>query len=228
MLDRSPRAVLFDAGNTLICLDFPLIARLLEGAGVTLTADELARAEYHGRRAINATLGTSAPGTDSSRAYRYFSAILEGAGIAAGAIGPLFEIIRAHNATQGLWRVVPPGGRAALEALKSRGIALGVISNADGRVAAQLAAAGLSDVLDFVIDSHQVGVEKPDPRIFRMGLERAGVAPADAVYVGDMYMIDVVGARGAGLPGVLVDPLWLESVDCPRVRTIAELPALLP
>lgn len=221
-----PRAVLLDAGNTLICLDLPEIGRLLTAAGAAVTAEELQRAEYHGRRAVNAMVAGPQKGTDRSRAFIYFSSILTGAGIAEKEIPALFDLIRDANDRVGLWRVVPAGARDALERFKHRGVKLGVVSNADGRVAAQLEAARLADLLDFVIDSHRVGVEKPDPRIFQMGLERAGVQPAEAVYVGDLYAIDVMGARGAGVDGVLVDPLMLETVDCPRVRSIAELPAL--
>ena len=65
-----------------------------------------------------------------------------------------------------------------------------------------------------------VGVEKPDPRIFHLALERAGVAAAEAVYVGDLYSVDVVGARAAGLSAILMDPgaCW-GSRDCPSVPT---------
>jgi len=51
-----------------------------------------------------------------------------------------------------------------------------------------------------------VGVEKLDPRIFEMALARAGVRPAEAVYVGDLYAVDVLGARGAGMEAILIDP----------------------
>lgn len=223
---KTPRAVLLDAGNTLICLDLPEIGRLLTAAGAAVTGDELLRAEYHGRRAVNAMVAGPEKGTDRSRAYIYFSSILTGAGIPESEIRRLFEIIRDENDRVGLWRVVPAGARTALEKLKDSGVKLGVVSNADGRVQAQLEAARLSDLLDFVIDSHRVGVEKPDPRIFRMGLEKAGVEPAEALYVGDLYAIDVMGSRSAGVDGVLVDPLMLETVDCPRVRSVAELPEL--
>ena len=79
---------------------------------------------------------------------------------------------------------------------------------------------GLGRHLDFVIDSSQVGVEKPDPRIFRIALERAGMAATDAVYVGDLYSVDVLGARAAGLNAILMDPgaCW-GARDCPTAPT---------
>ena len=58
-----------------------------------------------------------------------------------------------------------------------------------------------------MIDSQLVGVEKPDPRIFAIALERLGLAPADGLYVGDIYEVDVIGARRAGLDVILLDPM---------------------
>ena len=77
-----------------------------------------------------------------------------------------------------------------------------MVSNSDGRVEQALAAAGLRHYFDVVIDSALVGVEKPDPRIFHAALEALGVAPEEALYVGDLYDIDVLGARAAGLDAV--------------------------
>jgi FMN phosphatase YigB (HAD superfamily) len=60
-----------------------------------------------------------------------------------------------------------------------------------------------------------VGVEKPDPRIFRLGLAQASLSPAEVVYVGDLYSVDVLGARAVGMTAVLLDPgrCWGER-DC--------------
>ena len=93
---------------------------------------------------------------------------------------------------------------------------------------AALQAAGLLDALDFVVDSHKVGVAKPDPRIFQMGLDRMGLPVDQAIYVGDLPDVDVVGAQGAGLQAVLIDPTDHHTgLDCPRIPGISALPELL-
>jgi FMN phosphatase YigB (HAD superfamily) len=78
------------------------------------------------------------------------------------------------------------------------------VSNSDGRVAQALESAGLGEHFEVVVDSKLAGVEKPDPRIFRAALDRLGIEPAAALYVGDVYEVDVVGARAAGLDAALI------------------------
>ena len=112
-----------------------------------------------------------------------------------------------------------------LAGLRARGIATGVVSNADGRVEAMLGALGLAPHLEVVLDSHLEGVEKPDPEIFRRALARLDRPAARTLYVGDIYSIDALGARAAGLTPVLLDPLGgYADADC---ATIARLPELL-
>lgn len=78
------------------------------------------------------------------------------------------------------------------------------ISNADGRVRGLLETAGLLSHLEFVVDSAEVGMEKPDPRIFRAAAERLALDPSACAYVGDIYEIDVVGAAGVGMWPILI------------------------
>jgi putative hydrolase of the HAD superfamily len=76
---------------------------------------------------------------------------------------------------------------------------------------------GLASAFDLMIDSTEVGVEKPDGGIFALTLQRLGVAPGAALHVGDFFHIDVVGARAAGLHAWLIDSAGLyEGYDCPR------------
>ena len=98
------------------------------------------------------------------------------------------------------------------------------MSNAEGRVAHDLEAAGYGGLFDTVVDSHLVGHEKPDPKIFAIALERLGAAPEHTVYLGDVPAIDVVGAKAAGITPVLLDRHDLyKDTDAPRIREIAEL-----
>ena len=78
------------------------------------------------------------------------------------------------------------------------------------------------------MDSGLEGVEKPDPAIFRIALDRLGADAEGAVYVGDLPSVDLEGARAAGLAGILVDPYDVFAhTDWPRVRTLEEVPAML-
>ena len=87
---------------------------------------------------------------------------------------------------------------------------------------------GLGVEVDCVIDSGEVGVMKPDPRIFRIALDRMGLDPAETVFVGDVPAVDVAGARAAGLAPILLDRHDLYGdLDVPRLRSITELPAYL-
>src|SRR5207249_7264682 len=91
----------------------------------------------------------------------------------------------------------------------------------NGTIRAILQTLGLLPYLAFVLDSTEVGVEKPHPRIFQLAVEQARVTPREAVYVGDLYSVDVRGARAAGLDAILLDPggLWGER-DCPRAPDV--------
>ena len=122
-----------------------------------------------------------------------------------------------------LWSRVPEGLPQAFEAFRQTGRCLGIISNADGTVAAKLEQAGLLPYFDFIIDSGLVGVEKPDPAIFQLALDQTGLSPERVLYVGDLFAIDVLGARAAGITGALVDPFgdW-EGVDCPTLPSATD------
>ena len=76
-----------------------------------------------------------------------------------------------------------------------------------------------------VVFSSEVGCDKPDPDIFLAALKKAQVKPEEAVYVGDQYDLDVVGARGVGMKAVLIDrnDFFTHITDCPRIRSLTEI-----
>ena len=105
---------------------------------------------------------------------------------------------------------------------------LAVISNSDGGIQDAIDAAGIADCFECIIDSAHVGVEKPDPAIFRTGLDAMQVQPSESVYVGDVYAIDVLGARSVGMRAILIDPFGVyDHQDCPHISSLSELPDLL-
>jgi len=116
-----------------------------------------------------------------------------------------------------------------LQQLKSRGLILGLISNVERDLTATMTELGLPSRLDIVVTSLDAGFSKPQPEIFKEALRRAGVQSSQAVYVGDQYQIDCVGAERAGMKGILIDrgDYFREITDCPRIRSLVELVAHL-
>ncbi len=136
------------------------------------------------------------------------------------------------------WTLLPDA-LPCLDQLRRRipGVRFGVITNGElGFQTAKMQTVGLSEHIEQVIASGQVGFAKPDPRIFLLACGLFGVAPASAAYVGDRLRTDAIGARDAGLTGI-----WLDRPDhpapeppedpadpgVPRIRSLGELPALL-
>ena len=124
--------------------------------------------------------------------------------------------------------VPAPQSHAMLTQLRDAGFKLGVVSNRDKPFVDELEWIGLDHFFDFSLAAGEVQVFKPDPGIFEAALERIGSPAHEAVYVGDNYFADVVGARRAGLWPVLYDPDGLyPEVDCAVIRTFEHLPDAL-
>ncbi|MHC4948902.1 MAG: HAD family hydrolase [Planctomycetota bacterium] len=221
--------VFLDAGNTLVSVDFEWVARELAARGVTCRVEDLERAECAARPVVSAALerlrSTEARGT-----FRfYLRAVLERlpanvlpAGPPEPLLDDLLAVLVVPGRSQRLWSRVLPGVEPALAAMARRGYRIVVVSNSDGSIAAGLAACGLDTHLDAIVDSHVVGIEKPDPRLFEHALALVGARPERTLHVGDMYHVDVLGARAAGLHAVLLDPHddW-GPLDCERAPDVA-------
>ena len=112
-----------------------------------------------------------------------------------------------------------------METLKRRGLILGLLTGLSKDIKLTCRKLGIEPYLNFVVTAQEVGADKPEPPIFLAALERARVNAQEAIYVGDQYQRDVVGARGVGITPVLIDRYDLvpEVSDCPRIHGLAEL-----
>lgn len=110
----------------------------------------------------------------------------------------------------------------ALVRLRDSGYPLGVISNWDRRLERLLGGLGVAGLFDTIVSSAEVGLHKPDPRIFELACERLGVSPREAVHVGDHHYADIVGASAVGMTPVLID----RRGTPPPERAITTLDAL--
>lgn len=224
-----PRAIFFDAGNTLLRMNYPAIARHLGGRGHAVSIEAVEEAELRARVRLDEHLASGISTEGRPAQDRYVAYLLDALGLGVPEeIEAATSFKRDYNPPAGLFDCAIPGAQAAIRRAKAAGLAAGVISNSNGSVRTLLEGAGLVDELDFVIDSALVGVEKPDPRIFRLALERAGVAPHEAVYIGDLYSVDVLGSRAAGLRSILLDPrgYWGDR-DCDRAPDLDAALALV-
>ena len=233
-MSKPVRAIFLDAGNTLLFPQVEKLAQDLQAAGFPASAEHFHRAERAGKKKLDEVLWPQirerrVPRTSNHVYWEYYlTALVDFLGTPPEARAAAIERVIAGFRDADTWSKVLPDTVPTLKKLKSAGYYLAVISNSDGTVTGELEQAGLDEYLEFVIDSSIVGVEKPHPEIFELGLERAGVEPGEAIYVGDTYPTDVGGAELAGLRGVLID--WVSAypdATCPRITCLSELRGLL-
>jgi putative hydrolase of the HAD superfamily len=213
-------AVIFDAGGVLLLPDAEAGREAIRSLGYESRPEDWHRAYYAAnlvvdemevvdwpsiRRAIAAELGIPPADLD-------------------GAVPLIEELILSTP-----W-VAAPHALDILSSLSNAGYLLAVVSNASGKVEADLERLGICSIaggamprVGVVIDSHLVGIEKPDPRIFDLALDALGVAASRSVYVGDTVKFDVLGAQAAGLHPVPIDPFVLCRSEHSHVSSLVEL-----
>jgi HAD superfamily hydrolase (TIGR01549 family) len=215
-----------DAGGVLVFPNWNRVSDALARHGVQVSADTLATAEFRAKRRLD--LGDTIGATnDSQRGWLYFHLTFDEAGVApSAATDAALDELGSYHQRENLWESVPGDVPPTLKRLRDLGLKLVVVSNANGRLRHLFDRVGLADSVDVLFDSHEEGVEKPDPRLFHIALEKARGRADTTLHVGDLYNVDVVGARSAGLHAMLLDVAGLyDGYDCPRIRTFNELPA---
>ena len=224
----SIKTVFLDAGGVLVVPNWRRVADALRARGVEVAPEALSAADPHARFELDVTKGRS--GTDQQRGWLYFNLVLEKAGVPLSDRTEAALIdLQAYHARVNLWEDVPEGVPEALERMRRAGLRLVVVSNANGRLRFLLDRLGMSRMVDEMLDSNEEGVEKPDRRLFELALQRSGASRESTLHAGDLFHVDVEGARAAGLRAVLIDPHGLyEGFDCERVASLGELADRLP
>jgi HAD superfamily hydrolase (TIGR01509 family) len=225
----SLRAAFFDVGNTLSHVNYPVVARELRSLGVEAPVERVREAEIAARVRMDALLGGRQSMEGDSMFRRYCRMVLEAIGPEAAAQAePLVAALEAYDRAGNLWDLAEPTVPAVVAKLRARGLRLGVISNSDGRVRDLLVRQGVASLFDVIVDSGSIKIEKPDPEIFFHAARALDVKPSESVHVGDIYSIDFVGCRRAGMHGILLDPLgaWTH-VECPKARDLPHAAELI-
>ncbi len=234
-MERTTRAVFFDAGYTLLCMEPDQKTNFLASCadlGVAIDRSKLAE----GIKRASAMLAPQTPAAEKQAFSmaavdrfwtEYHVVLLSVCAVDPGDAARAEAVYRRFNERLG-WRVYDEV-RPLLESLRRRGIALGVISNWTGDLEQVLHGVDLHGSFDFILDSAHLGYEKPHPEIFAEALRRAGVPADAALHVGDSPGHDVEGALAAGMRAALLDreAAHPEFDRAPRVVSLAEIIELL-
>jgi putative hydrolase of the HAD superfamily len=227
--------ILLDAGGVLI---FPAPERLLpalRAAGVSPDITALERAHY--QTMVIQDLAVVPPARDTWW-QEYLTGYVAACGVPAEQSAGLAAAL-AREVTGLVWTHVGTGAMAGLRALAALGLPLGIVSNSDGTVAAELLRLGICDAapdqtagpdapvrVGVVVDSSVAKVAKPDPAIFGIALDALTLpAGGSVLHVGDSLRYDVAGALAAGLQPVHMDPFGLCPAPAghPHVTSLTDL-----
>lgn len=117
-----------------------------------------------------------------------------------------------------------PDSQPALKLVKSRNLITGLISNVGQELDSYCNELGFTPYLDFKVSSFEVGFDKPHPEIFEIALKKAGVASGEALFIGDQYNIDIIGAHKVGMKAVLINRTnQAADYDCPVIDNLLKL-----
>lgn len=220
------QAFLFDLGYTLITTDRELtLQKQLRHMGIDVSIGEIDRA-YH---FVDKYFMREFPGKlgKDPRDFmeEYLCTLLDHMGLPIGV--EQFGVPSSEQVSRGVWSLIP-GTDWALKSLREQGVKTGLVSNWDLSARAVLRQTGLEQLFDVVVISAEVGVEKPDPTIFELALSVLDVSAGDALYIGDNYYDDIVGARRLGMEGVLInrfDRFGIEEIvdDCEVFASVPDL-----
>lgn len=233
MPERSIEAVIFDVGGTLLRPREPYndtVFNIVTEAGVDVTTEELHDAVQPATDELWRRTGRDLDLWANDHTIRefwnlYYDIILRELGVPKQDRPPLIQRIQSVYRRHDHWETYPETENV-LRILHDAGYTLGVVSDWQTSLLELLDHLELTRYFAFVVASAIVKTGKPTPSMFREATRRAGVEAHEALFVGDLYMTDIVGSRAAGMHPVLVDRSRTPApVDCDLIR---DLDGLLP
>jgi len=215
--------LLLDAGGTVLFPNQRVIRQIVLEHGYDVPEEQLQLLMTRFIRYIDGLLKD-----DGQQPWGFYDWLLEHAGVDSQVIPAVTAHLHEVDAQHDLWDFTYPWVFETLACLTERGYRISIISNATGRVEAGLYRAGLGQYLEKVFDSHVVGYEKPDVRLFQHALNTLGLRPEECLFVGDVYYVDVLGANRSGIAAVHLDPYNLyEGWAGYHIPSVAALPVFL-
>lgn len=225
------KAVLFDFYNTLASYHPPredVYINACRELGIDVEAkalfSSLAAADiFYRNENSRSPIDKKSPEEQANFYVEYITRIISGAGAQIGRDQALKILVKIREYK---WEFrVYNDALPTLKMLKKRGLVLGLISNVAQDMESTYTKLGFQPYLNFKVTSAEVGFDKPRPEIFLAALKKAAVKPEEALYVGDQYQIDIVGARGVGIKALLIDrnDYFPGVTDCPRIRSLDEI-----
>lgn len=229
-----PTAVLLDVGGVFLLPSREHIRSALDQVRHTVAEDEVIdRAHYLAARVFPMDL----EGEEFMGPYwrEYLDVYARTLQVDDELVPEAVEHLRNEYVTGGLWSHEIEGARRGLAELEETGVTVGIVSNSDGTIGIRLREMGICQVgpgpgvdVCCLVDSGQVGVEKPDPKIFDFALDALDLEPDEVWYVGDTPAFDVVGARRAGITPILMDPFEVNTdYGVPCVTSLGEVAAMV-
>jgi HAD superfamily hydrolase (TIGR01549 family) len=216
------KTIFFDVGNTLLFPVRPVVIAPLYQRNVIATLEQWHAVERVIKTKFDALLERGP--VDHGFWFMFYSQLLAELGIKDGALRD--QMVTATQISAN-WGDMLPGTLESLERIGSR-YALGVISNADGKIRAVLERCGIAGCFRSITDSGIVGCEKPAAAIFQAALRSMNAQPEHSLYVGDFYSVDYLGATRAGMQAILFDVSGAyRGSGVPRVESLSELEARL-
>ncbi len=200
-----------DAGNTVIFLDHARLAVLLVAEGYRTTAADLVRIEGEAKRALEDGGGVRVPWLHAhlpgaTSWGKMIGTMIARAGVPEARVPELLAILWDEHVLLNFWWLVPDGLGDALEAVRARGVKVAIVSNSEGMLDVLFARLDIAKHFDLVVDSGKLGIEKPDPGIWKVALEAFPTAPERVLHLGDTHATDVIGAEALGFRTGLIDP----------------------